>query len=134
MARKTKSQRIEASEKQWLFFYILFQMSQKRSEISGKPIKGELNSCWFHHIYPKSLYPDLRYCAENIIIVTSDEHARIESGEVFEEVELRKKKIEQNYEQLVKDTKLYESDFLNPVYEHAKQNTTFFKKTTNHEV
>lgn len=126
----TKQQKIrkENSEKQWLFFYTLLQASDKCSEISGKPLNGEISSTWFHHIYPKSKYPELRYCPENIILVTADEHSEIEASVVYEEVEKKKRFIAEHYEELVESTKEYIEQFLNPIYEHARTKTNFFKK------
>lgn len=126
---KQQKAKKENNEKQWLFFYTLLQASDKCSQISGKPLYGELNSTWFHHIYPKSKYPELRYCPENIILVTPDEHSQIESAVVFEEVEKRKRYIAEHYDELVESTAEYIKDFLNPIYEHARTKTSFFKKS-----
>lgn len=129
-SKKAKSQktRKENSEKQWIFFYTLLQLRSKESEISGDKLYGDLNSTWFHHILPKSKYPELRFCPENIIIVTFDEHTEIENGKTFDEVEKRKIQIVENYEEYVESTKTYLTEFLNPIYEHAKTNTNFFKR------
>jgi hypothetical protein len=124
----TQKTRKENTEKQWLLFYTLLQTRSKESEISNTPLYGELNSTWFHHILPKSKYPELRFCPENIIIVTFDEHTEIESGKYFDEVEKRKQQIVENYNDLVESTKTYLTEFLNPIYEHAKHHTDFFKR------
>jgi hypothetical protein len=132
-SKRTKSQKIkkENTEKQWMFFYTLFQASDKVSMLSGEELKGPFTSMWFHHIYPKSKFPELRFCPENIIIVTADEHNQIESGITFKELEIRKEYISENYEELVTSTKEYIEDYLNPVYEHAKKNTVFFSNRNN---
>lgn len=124
-----KRNKKENAEKQWLFFYTLLQSRGRYSEISNLELKGDITSMWFHHIYPKSKYPELRFCPENIIIINSDEHNSIELGSTFPELEKRKKIIAENYENLVKDTEEYIKDYLNPVYEHVKQRTSFFKKS-----
>lgn len=116
------------NEKQWMLFYVLLNERGNFSEISNVELKGELNSLWFHHILPKSKFPLLRFCPDNIIIVTADEHALIESGHNFVEVESRKDSIRENYEELVKQSKYYLDTFLNPIYDHSKKHTTFFKK------
>lgn len=123
------SKRKQNNELQWLFFYTLLQTREKESEISGKPLIGELNSTWFHHILPKSKHPELRYCSENIIIVTFDEHTEIESGIEYPEVRKRKQYLLENYDELVETTKTYLHEFLHPIYEHAKTKTNFFKRT-----
>jgi hypothetical protein len=63
-----------------------------------------------------------------LIIVTPDEHNEIELGKKYKEVEDRKNKLLENYEFFVKETQIYESTFLNKVYEYVKKNTTFFNK------
>ena len=134
---KGQKSRKENAEKQWLFFYTILQTREKCSELSGTPLIGELNSTWFHHILPKSKYPALRFCPENIIVVTFDEHTVIESGKHFPEVEKRKKELTENYDELLKTTETYVNEFLNPIYEHAKRNTSFFKRrngSTSNEV
>ena len=115
------------AQKQWLFFYLILQSSMKESEISQTELYGPITSCWFHHIYPKSKYPELRFCIENIILVTKEEHDQIEAGVVFKEVEQKKKYIAEHYDELLESTNAYLKEFLDPVFEHALK-TNFFKK------
>ena len=124
---KTKSQKKINSEKQWLFFYFILTQRGNESELSSIKLNGEINSTWFHHILPKSKYPELRYCIDNIIVITGDEHNAIENGKCYEEVERRKKDIQLRYDELVEETKFYIENLLNPSYEHAIKNTVFFK-------
>ena len=49
------------------------------SEVSGVYLGKEPSSAFFHHILPKNKYPDLRLNKENIILLTLDEHANVES-------------------------------------------------------
>lgn len=123
-----KPSKKELNEKQWLFFYSLLQERGNESEISGKTLRGDINSCWFHHILPKSKYPELRYCPDNIIILTKEEHDEIEAGVEYELVKKRKRDIEQRFDELKEMTNDYLDNFLNPIYKHAKENTTFFNK------
>ena len=77
---------------QW--FLELWDKRPHKSEISGKFLGNEPNSCFFHHIFCKSDYPELEFCAENIIILTPDEHAEVEANPLkFEEVNRRRKLI-----------------------------------------
>ena len=50
-----------------------------RSEISGVYLGKEPSSAFFHHILPKNKYPEVRMDEENIILLTIDEHADVES-------------------------------------------------------
>lgn len=124
---KSKSQKKINSEKQWLFFYLILQNKGKESEVSYKPLYGDLNSCWFHHILPKSKYPELRYCPDNIIMLTPEEHEEVEKGKIYDEVENRKESIIFNYKEKVEETNKYIKEYLDPMYEHAKT-TKFFKQ------
>lgn len=129
---KEKSVKKINSEKQWLFFYYVMTErasldGSRVSEVSGKKLYGEINSTWFHHILPKSTYPELRYCMANIIMLTSDEHNEVENGKYFKEVEDRKIELQKDYDYYVEETKFYVENLLNPMYEHAVKNTVFFK-------
>lgn len=123
---KEKSVKKINTEKQWLFFYHILNNRGRESEVSGKKLYGEINSTWFHHILPKSSYPELRFCGENIIILTSDEHNEVENGKYYKEVEDRKTKLQKEYDEHVEDTEFYVENLLNPMYEHAVKNTVFF--------
>jgi len=50
-----------------------------KSEVSGAYLGKEALSLYFHHILPKSKYPQFRNLKENIILLTADEHANVES-------------------------------------------------------
>lgn len=115
------------AQKQWLFFYLILQTRGKESEVSQSKLYGEINSTWFHHILPKSKFPELRYCVDNIIVLTSDEHNAVENGKEYEEVERRKKDLQSRYDELVEETEEYVENYLNPIYEHTVKNTVFFK-------
>ena len=126
MTSKKLSVKQQNVQKQWLFFYFLLQNRGRESEVSNTKLYGEINSTWFHHILPKSKYPLLRYCPENIIILTGDEHHAVENGTYYEEVEKRKIDLLERYDELVEDTEHYIKEYLEPMYEHALT-TNFFK-------
>tara|TARA_R110000868_G_scaffold179968_3_gene420458 strand:+ start:10779 stop:11234 length:456 start_codon:yes stop_codon:yes gene_type:complete len=50
------------------------------SELSLKWLGNEPNTCFFHHIFCKSSHPDLEFVSDNIIQLTADEHADVESN------------------------------------------------------
>lgn len=57
-----------------------------QSEVSGKYLGKEPLSVYFHHILPKSTYPNLMYEESNIILLTLDEHTNVESDKFRYEV------------------------------------------------
>jgi len=61
------------------FFLAIWNKRPHKSEVSGEYLGKEPLSAYFHHILPKSKYPDLAYIEENIILLTLDEHANVES-------------------------------------------------------
>ena len=65
--------------KDHLFFMDIWRKRPHRSEISGVYLGKEPSSAFFHHILPKNKYPEVRMDEENIILLTLDEHADVES-------------------------------------------------------
>ena len=65
--------------KDHLFFMDIWKKRPHRSEISGVYLRKEPSSAFFHHILPKNKYPEVRMDEENIILLTIDEHADVES-------------------------------------------------------
>ena len=69
------------------------------SEISGLPLVGEALSTYFHHILPKSKYPQAALDEENIILLTWQEHDQVEMDPTrYEEVNKRREQLKQKYE------------------------------------
>lgn len=66
------------------------------SEISGKYLGKEPKTTFFHHIYPKSRYGELEFKEENIILLTPDEHAEVESNPLkFTQINTRRELLRQ---------------------------------------
>ena len=65
--------------KDHLFFKQIWKERPHKSEISGRYLGKEASSAFFHHILPKNKYPEFRLDEENIILLTIDEHANVES-------------------------------------------------------
>jgi hypothetical protein len=59
------------------------------SEVSGTYIGPEPNWACVHHLLPKSKYPVYRYEDWNVILLTIQEHADTENGNLPEEVKRR---------------------------------------------
>jgi hypothetical protein len=65
--------------KDHLLFKQIWNERVHKSEISGIYLGKEPLSIYFHHILPKNKYPEIRMDKENIILLTVDEHANVES-------------------------------------------------------
>lgn len=69
-----------------------------KSEISGRWLGKEALSTFFHHILPKSKYPEAIFDKENIILITFDEHQKVEQDpKFFDEVNRRCSKLKEKY-------------------------------------
>lgn len=73
---------VEESTRQWRFFSEIWSERPHYSEVSGKWLGNEINSCFFDHLLEKGTdrYAHLRYEKENILLVTPDEHAAKTNG------------------------------------------------------
>lgn len=72
-------------------FLEIWKERKHYSEVSGDYLGSEALSTFFHHILPKSKYPELQYDKSNIILLTLDEHTDVESCMYkFEEVNRRR--------------------------------------------
>jgi hypothetical protein len=64
-------------------FQELWKERGPKSEISGKWLGKEPLSIYFHHILPKSKYPELALDRDNIIMLTFEEHQKVEQDMYF---------------------------------------------------
>lgn len=107
MKRKEKSPEQIALERQeqekmWEFFLGIWEErkigGRNYSEISGEYLGNECLTIFMHHIYEKSVYKDLKYVKDNIIMITWAEHQKCHQDMYFyEEVNRRRIKIFNNY-------------------------------------
>jgi hypothetical protein len=73
------------------FFMEIWDERKHYSEVSGEYLGKEPLSTFFHHILPKSKYPELAYDKSNIILLTLPEHESVENDMYrFEEVNKRR--------------------------------------------
>jgi hypothetical protein len=77
--RSHKPKGKSSPNKDHLFFMDIWKKRPHASEISGRWLGKEPLSVFFHHILPKNKYPEVRMDEENIILLTTDEHADVES-------------------------------------------------------
>jgi hypothetical protein len=81
------------------FFLEIWKERKHYSEVSGEYLGSEPLSTFFHHILPKSKYPDMAYDKSNIILLTLDEHTNVESDIYkYEEVNTRRTDLLNKYE------------------------------------
>ncbi len=87
---KIKTVRTEAHPMH-VFFKEIWKERRHYSEVSGDYLGSEALSTFFHHILPKSKYPELQYDKSNIILLTLPEHESVENDIYrFEEVNRRR--------------------------------------------
>ena len=82
-----------------LFFLEIWKKKPHKSEISGTYLGSEALSTFFHHILPKSKYPEASLDEENIILLTWEEHDQVEIDPTrYEEVNKRREQLKKKYE------------------------------------
>jgi hypothetical protein len=97
-SNKQGSIKMRRAMKQMLFFHKIWMKRPHKSEISGDKLYGEPSSAYFHHILPKGKFPLAAEDEENIIILTMDEHANVESDMYkYEEINDRRKLLLKKY-------------------------------------
>ena len=80
-------------------FLLIWKKRPHKSEISGTSLGSEALSTYFHHILPKSKYPEACLDEENIILLTWEEHDQVETDPTrYEEVNKRREQLKQKYE------------------------------------
>jgi hypothetical protein len=90
--------KLDAVMKMWEVFYAIWKKRPHLSEVSDNYLGIEPLSAYFHHILPKSKYPELKLIEENIILLTLDEHANVESDMYkYEEVNKRREQLITKY-------------------------------------
>jgi hypothetical protein len=76
------------------FFLSVWNKRPHRSEVSGEHLGQEALSTYFHHILPKSKYPEACLDEENIILLSLLEHSNVENDMYkYEEVNKRRKQL-----------------------------------------
>lgn len=80
------------------FFLRIWKKRKHYSEVSGEYLGKEASSGYFHHILEKNKYPELAYNEDNIILLTLDEHANVESNIYrYDEVNIRREQLKTQY-------------------------------------
>jgi len=70
----------------------------RMSQVSGTYLGSMFSTIFFHHILPKSKYPEAMLDVENIVILSGDEHANVENDMYkYEEINSRREKLRKKY-------------------------------------
>lgn len=81
------------------FFLHIWKKKPHKSEVSQEYLGSQPLSTFFHHILPKSKYPEAALDEENIILLTLNEHEQVEMDMYrYEEVNQRRIKLLEKYE------------------------------------
>lgn len=94
--KRKKKLEIEAGERNIMLnlFVQIWQSRPHKSEISGKNLGAEPLTTYFHHILPKSKYPEQTLNPDNIILLTFEEHQKVEQDMYFyEEINKRREQL-----------------------------------------
>jgi hypothetical protein len=73
------------------FFLSIWKKRPHKSEVSGQYLGQEALSTYFHHILPKSKYPEACLDEENIILLSLSEHEQVEM-DIYRYEEVNKKR------------------------------------------
>lgn len=84
-------------------FMDIWHKRKHYSEVSKRWLGEEPLSIYFHHILPKSKYKDAMFDEENIILLTADEHGKVENNSTFfEEINKRREYLIRKYDKSFK--------------------------------
>lgn len=104
MKKITQKQRSKIQERkafQAMMFSVFMDVWYERrhnSEVSGKWLGKEALTIFFHHILPKSKYPEAALDKDNIILLSFDEHQKVEQDPTcYEEVNKRREQLKLKY-------------------------------------
>lgn len=102
ISEKQKERKKEKSRLRTIMLSVFMDIWQDRphkSEVSGKWLGREALAVFFHHILPKSTYPQGMLDPENIILLSFEEHQKVEADPTcFEEVNKRREQLKLKYD------------------------------------
>lgn len=100
ICRQTKKMReiLQKNKEEKMEEFNLYQEIWKerphKSEVTGSSLGREARTYMFHHILPKSKYPEHRLNKDNIILLTFEEHEKVEKDpQCYEEVNKRRQNL-----------------------------------------
>jgi hypothetical protein len=89
----------EIRQKDLSFYVSLWKRSDKKCSVSGVYLGEEPLTTFFHHLLPKSKYPEYRWCEWNIVIISARVHSQVETNisKVPKIEEMTKELLEKHY-------------------------------------
>lgn len=81
----------EVRDKDWEIYLEIWNERIHFCEDTAVPLGKEPLTTMFHHILPKSRYPEYRHCKKNIALLHPDVHAIVEAGFESDLMKTRKK-------------------------------------------
>jgi hypothetical protein len=98
VSKEDVEKRRVGAEKMRDFFLQIWNQKPHKSEVSSTYLGKEAKSIFFHHILPKAKYKEAMFDPENIILLTWEEHDKVERDTYyFEEVNVRREKLKSKY-------------------------------------
>jgi len=78
-------------DKLLILYQEIWNEREHKSEVSGKYLGKEIKTYYFHHILPKNSCPQMMFSKKNIILLTFEEHQKVESDQnAYEEINKRR--------------------------------------------
>jgi hypothetical protein len=94
----TNKRKVDSYAEMLEFFLMVWSKRTHVSEVSGEHLGKEPLTVFFHHILPKEKYPEAAFDEENIILLTLDEHTKVENDMYkYEEVNKRREQLKIKY-------------------------------------
>lgn len=79
-AKKKQAARAIEREEDEKFYLEIWNDRLHKSDLTGKYLGFEMKTIFFHHLLPKSKYPDYRHCEWNILLCEDKWHSQIETN------------------------------------------------------
>ena len=80
------------------FFIGIWNKRLHKSEVSGEKLFSPPSSAYFHHILRKESHEESKYDEDNIVLLSMDEHANVESNMYrYEEINRRRELLKIKY-------------------------------------
>jgi hypothetical protein len=88
---KRSNEKRELNERTLSFYEEIWKERKHYSEINGAWLGDTIRTYFFHHILPKNSYPEYRFNKENIILLTLEQHMKVENTpQYYEEINTRR--------------------------------------------